>query len=67
MILCFIRYNLKLYNVKSPIKDGLQEFLSLKPEIKAVLMGNRKTDPKSHDLQIFQVGRGLVTLDLNLE
>ncbi|KAJ9060837.1 3'-phosphoadenosine 5'-phosphosulfate sulfotransferase, variant 3 [Entomophthora muscae] len=38
-------YQLELFKAEGPMKVGLAHFLSKKPEIKAVLIGTRRTDP----------------------
>lgn len=48
------RYNLDLFEVPGPIKDGLVQLLTAKPNIKAILMGNRRTDPHSSHLRPHQ-------------
>ncbi|PNF24944.1 FAD synthase [Cryptotermes secundus] len=49
------RYNLELKKVPGPIKRALGDVLAERPELKAVLMGTRRTDPYSETLNSFQV------------
>lgn len=49
------RYNLKLWTYNGPILDGLRQALSEHPEMKAVLMGTRRSDPSGKNLTFFQV------------
>jgi FAD synthetase len=51
---CF-RYNLELKKCPGPIKHALGAVLAERPELKAVLMGTRRTDPYSETLNSFQV------------
>jgi hypothetical protein len=51
---CF-RYNLELKKVPGPIKHALEVVLAERCELKAVLMGTRRTDPYSETLDSFQV------------
>ncbi|GAB6030627.1 FAD1 flavin adenine dinucleotide synthetase [Chamberlinius hualienensis] len=48
------RYNLNVCTLEGSIKEGLKNFLSANPEIKVILMGNRRTDPNSKLLKTFQ-------------
>lgn len=50
-----IFYNLEIVMISKSVKEGLNDFLTNKPNMKAVLMGTRRTDPYSQDLQYFQV------------
>ena len=50
-----IFYNLEIVMITKSVKEGLNDFLTIKPNMKAVLMGTRRTDPYSQDLQYFQV------------
>jgi FAD synthetase len=54
LIVCF-RYNLELKKVPGPIKRALGAVLAERRELKAVLMGTRRTDPYSETLSSFQV------------
>jgi FAD synthetase len=51
----FFRYNLELKKVPGPIRHALGVILAEKPELKAVLMGTRRTDPYSAMMNYFQV------------
>jgi hypothetical protein len=51
----YFRYNLELKKLPGPIKHALGVILAEKPELKAVLMGTRRTDPYSETLNSFQV------------
>ncbi len=37
----------------TPIRDGLREFLSDHPKLRAILVGTRRTDPHASSLQSF--------------
>ncbi|XP_066992210.2 FAD synthase isoform X2 [Anabrus simplex] len=50
-----VRYNLELKVVPSPIKTALEVVLDERPDLKAVLMGTRRTDPYADTLQSFQM------------
>ncbi|GBL96277.1 FAD synthase [Araneus ventricosus] len=49
------RYNLDLLSYEQPIKDALCKLQQNQPQIKAVLMGSRRTDPRCSELQPFQM------------
>jgi FAD synthetase len=51
----YFRYNLQLKIIPGPIKHALGVVLAEGPELKAVLMGTRRTDPYSEALDFFQV------------
>ncbi|KAI8852264.1 hypothetical protein BC829DRAFT_373826 [Chytridium lagenaria] len=46
-------YGLKLTRIEAGMKDGLQIFLDQNPDIKAILIGTRRTDPYSSHLSSF--------------
>ncbi|XP_063222852.1 FAD synthase-like isoform X2 [Bacillus rossius redtenbacheri] len=48
------RYNLDVICMSSPIKVALEKLLLKNPNLKAVLMGTRRTDPYSETLNHFQ-------------
>ncbi|KAI9551950.1 hypothetical protein GHT06_022287 [Daphnia sinensis] len=49
------RYNLELWTVPGPVRSGLKMALNEHPEIKAILMGTRRSDPHAANLQAFQM------------
>jgi FAD synthetase len=51
---CRESYGLDLVSVSGRIKDALVELRTLRPRLKAVLMGTRHTDPCSERLQLVQ-------------
>ncbi|KAG8227115.1 hypothetical protein J437_LFUL001659 [Ladona fulva] len=53
-----LRYGLKLYTLEGPLKKALQDFVNEHPSYKAVLIGTRRTDPKSNSLKPFQMTDG---------
>lgn len=63
---CF-RYNLDLKKVPGPIKHALGDVLAERPELKAVLMGTRRTDPYSETLNSFQVHTLNDTFTVNIK
>ncbi|XP_004530428.1 probable FAD synthase [Ceratitis capitata] len=52
---CERRYNINLIRRKGCIKDVLAEVLQEIPEMRAIFMGTRRTDPFSENLNIMQV------------
>ncbi|KAI9342656.1 hypothetical protein BDR26DRAFT_859328 [Obelidium mucronatum] len=46
-------YNLEVYKTSASMKDGLEDFLGRYPNVKAVLVGTRRTDPYSNHLKEF--------------
>ena len=49
------RYNLELWIVPAPIRSGLTTVLEQHKDVKAILMGTRRSDPYAASLQPFQV------------
>ncbi|PRD20716.1 UNVERIFIED_CONTAM: flad1 [Trichonephila clavipes] len=49
------RYNLELLSYDQPIKDALWKLQQDQPQIKAVLLGSRRTDPCCSALEPFQM------------
>jgi hypothetical protein len=54
-LFAFSRYDLELWTVAGPVRSGLKIALDEHPEIKAILMGTRRSDPHAANLQAFQV------------
>lgn len=52
---CEHYYNLEVMTVHTDIKEGLALVLKSRPNMKACLMGTRRTDPFSEKLESFQV------------
>lgn len=55
---CQCYYNLQVVATHNNIKEGLETVLEKNPHLKACLMGTRRTDPYSNNLQTFQVING---------
>lgn len=53
------RYDLELWTVPGPVRPGLAAAVEQHPEIKAVFMGTRRSDPHAASLQPFQVSARL--------
>ncbi|KAF4525213.1 hypothetical protein B566_EDAN014353, partial [Ephemera danica] len=49
------RYQLDLIQYDEGIKDAVQHMMQQHPKVKAVLMGNRRSDPHSSNLKPFQM------------
>ena len=54
------RYDLELWTVPGPVRSGLKMALEEHTEIKAILMGTRRSDPHAANLQAFQVHRYMI-------
>lgn len=52
---CEIRYNISIKNVQGSIKETLFLLCNEQKELKACIMGCRRTDPYCSDLNVFQV------------
>ena len=50
---CTCRYSLELIQVSGSIQHALSQLKSSHPQLKAVCMGTRHTDPYSSDLEPF--------------
>jgi FAD synthetase len=50
---CKVKYSLDMHCIQAPMKQALQQFLSECPEIKAILIGTRRTDPYSSNYTVF--------------
>ncbi|KRT83722.1 hypothetical protein AMK59_3739 [Oryctes borbonicus] len=48
-------YNLDIVTIPKGVREGLESFLESRSNMKACLMGTRRTDPYSESLQIFQM------------
>lgn len=48
-------YNLEIVTITKDVREGLELFLETRGNMKACLMGTRRSDPYSENLQIFQV------------
>ena len=51
----YCRYGLNLWIYNGPIQNGLRCALTEHPELEAVLMGTRRTDPSGQNLGYFEV------------
>jgi len=49
------RYDMDLWTVAGPIRTGLTTVMEQHPDVKAVLMGTRRSDPHAANLQAFQM------------
>lgn len=58
---CERRYNINLIRRKGAIKEALAQILQEMPEIRAVLMGTRRTDPFCENLNTMQVSKNTKT------
>lgn len=47
-------YNLSLMSIKAPLKSGLFTYVDEHPEVKAVIIGTRRSDPFAADLKPLQ-------------
>ena len=56
------RYNLEMITIEGRIKDALGDLKQQHPEIKAVVMGTRRTDP--HSCKPCQIGHVLYVIEL---
>nr|XP_023018916.1 FAD synthase-like [Leptinotarsa decemlineata] len=52
---CQTYYNLDIISVTLEMKEALGQLLKCRPNLKACLMGTRKTDPYSGELSVFQM------------
>ncbi|KAK9374299.1 uncharacterized protein V1513DRAFT_446641 [Lipomyces chichibuensis] len=50
---CATLYSLDLIRLPTPMKAAFQKFLDAKPDIKAIMVGTRRTDPNGADLTYF--------------
>jgi FAD synthetase len=56
---------LELWTVQGPIRSGLASALESHPDVKAILMGTRRSDPYAANLQAFQVCCSPLPISLN--
>ncbi|KAJ3326721.1 hypothetical protein HDU76_012701 [Blyttiomyces sp. JEL0837] len=47
------KFKLDMVHISSPMKEGLQHFLNTHPDVKAILIGTRRTDPYAANLKDF--------------
>ncbi|RKP36020.1 hypothetical protein BJ085DRAFT_15979, partial [Dimargaris cristalligena] len=52
------RYNLDLVKTAGPLKQGLTEFMQLRPHIQAMVVGTRRTDPHGATMHHFEPTNG---------
>ncbi|CAH1104340.1 unnamed protein product [Psylliodes chrysocephalus] len=52
---CSIFFNLNIIEITSDIKNALNNVITTQPNLKAVFMGTRRTDPYSQHLDMFQM------------
>ncbi|VEN33904.1 unnamed protein product, partial [Callosobruchus maculatus] len=51
---CKVYFNLQIEESTRPMKEHLEHILNIRPNLKACLMGTRRTDPYSAHLEIFE-------------
>ncbi|KAI9146060.1 hypothetical protein BKA69DRAFT_1047175 [Paraphysoderma sedebokerense] len=52
---CVHRYQLNLSRISGPMKQGLQVFISKQPDVNAILVGTRRSDPFAEHLTSFDL------------